>query len=377
MTGKTIALLFVVILLVVAGCEQADVPQPADETPPAQADDDDDDNATVDDPRRPMIETVTGDSTQIQGRVADGLIVTGSNLKGAVATLAPLDASGNYAPLTVSEDTDNRLALAFPEKVGQWIDDGIDEFLLTVGNQFGKDTENMTMLQGEPGATGPTGPSGPAGIEGPTGATGPAGTTGPPGSGATGPEGPTGVEGPTGPSGPPGSGATGPTGAVGPTGPTGPSSAPIPAAETFDGGNAIQTTDWASEDIITVNAPAAGYVLITINGTLTHSAYDGSVISVGLSETADACDYPTTCHYVTQQWFLDATSTTRQVSAPFTLQRLFAVPSGQTEFFLVGKLSTASAGTAAIRNYEMNTLFIEGSSKNGFSAQLEGLGDLE
>lgn len=81
--------------------------------------------------------------------------------------------------------------------------------------------ENVSVLHGPTGDSGPPGATGAQGGVGATGATGATGAQGPVGAqgqpGATGPSGPPGSDGAPGPSGPPG-----PPGATGPPGPAGP-----------------------------------------------------------------------------------------------------------------------------------------------------------
>jgi len=137
---------------------------------------------------------------------------TSINVKGQVATVGNLPASGN----TVND--------AYR--------------VLADGNLYGWTGTawvNLGPLLGPTGATGPTGTNGtngtngatgPVGVTGPSGPTGPSGgPTGPTGIGSTGPTGPQGTNGvgSTGPTGP--TGPQGITGAVGPTGPTGPTGA--------------------------------------------------------------------------------------------------------------------------------------------------------
>jgi len=153
----------------------------------------------------------------IQGIQGDqGVAGIGINLKGEVATVSALPATGNVqGDAYVVTDVGN----LYSWDSTQWIDVG-----QIVGPQG---------IQGITGDTGPTGPAGPQGIQGIEGPTGPQGITGD--TGLTGPTGPQGIQGDTGPTGPQGiqgiegptgpqgiQGFTGDTGLTGPTGPTGP-----------------------------------------------------------------------------------------------------------------------------------------------------------
>jgi hypothetical protein len=105
-----------------------------------------------------------------------------------------------------------------------------------------------------------TGPQGPAGPQGPEGQTGPQGTTGP--AGPEGPEGPQGLQGPIGPAGPPG--------AVGEIAP----GAAVKEMPSNIGSTRVVATAFPMDPqrSITVNFPANGYALITVESTFKTAA---------------------------------------------------------------------------------------------------------
>jgi len=159
--------------------------------------------------------TVTGPTGATGATGATGPQGTSINVRGTVAAVVNLPASGNainYAFIvTANEDL--------------YVWNG------TTWNNVGQIVGPMGPT-GAQGPTGPTGAPGYIGLDGATGPTGATGSTGPTGAastvtgptGSTGPTGPQGLQGQLGPTGPTGAASqvTGPTGPTGPTGTTGP-----------------------------------------------------------------------------------------------------------------------------------------------------------
>jgi Collagen triple helix repeat (20 copies) len=108
--------------------------------------------------------------------------------------------------------------------------------------------QGLTGLQGDRGAQGPAGPQGPSGPQGPQGETGPQGATGP--------------EGPAGPAGPPGAvGEIAPGAAVKEAPPSNASTRVVATAYPMD-----------PQRSLTVNFPANGYALITLESAFKTAA---------------------------------------------------------------------------------------------------------
>ena len=196
----------------------------------------------------PIVDEIIGNSVVQEGRVGNGILITGQNLINGRVFVYPINHPELEIELTVVDSNNTSLeALLFNASwnIEQWYDQGFEDLRVIVSNQFGDSKEkDVHLLQGE---TGPSGPSGPQGETGPAGATGPQGPTGPIGptgnSGPPGPSGPSGSQGPAGPLGPTGpAGSTGPAGPQGNTGPTGPAGPPGPSGLDFVRTNTVTVT---------------------------------------------------------------------------------------------------------------------------------------
>lgn len=214
--------------------------------------DDDDDEVN----NHLVIEDVTGNG--LDGKIQNGIIITGQNLQGATFTLKA-KAIGYEKNLAFLTNEYNQIDALLPESIEDVVINQHNEDF-----QLCADTTcvEIKIQQGEQGDTGPIGAEGGTGPQGPTGANGSTGPSGPTGvqgisgpSGASGTQGPTGPTGPNGPSGPTGqTGPTGPTGVRGSTGPTGPSG---PSGST---GVSLVTTSRTGYNEVVLTADNYGYV---------------------------------------------------------------------------------------------------------------------
>lgn len=287
--------------------------------------DDDDDNDDDDDGAFPVIERIMGNSTQMDGRVADGIIIQGENLSDGRVFVHPDGYPEMEIELpVVTSDATMIEALLVKDNwdIDQWFFGlDYDEIIVYVMNpKSGKsESESANLLQGEqgpsgpsgqqgaagpagsPGPSGPIGPSGPSGPSGPIGPSGPAGSPGPQGS--SGPPGPAGQQGPAGPSGP--SGPQGSPGNQGPSGPSGPQgSQGIPGLMGPSGpsgptgpGNSFAWGPWSSWNLpagtnTPVSAPCPNGYSPSLCHCTTSNTDSCNLVSVGLTD-----DYKCFCWY--------------------------------------------------------------------------------
>jgi hypothetical protein len=202
---------------------------------------------------------------------------------------------------------------------------------------------------GATGATGPAGPAGPAGAQGPAGPAGAAGATG-----AMGPVGPQGPIGPTG-----ATGATGAMGATGATGPAGPAGSGV-IVSTSSGANtyftALNTCVNYAGGTVTVNAPAAGTVLVVANAQMilyhTTGTLDEDQIAIGAT-AMDCGDWQDDVTWSTPAAF----PTTSFQLTTFTVQRAFAVPAAGTyTYYLNGWKLSGGVAAGAQDNFNFAAL---------------------
>lgn len=157
--------------------------------------------------------TPDGEAGHGDHHVAGALVIRGAGLADAEVVL---EQAGRQRVLEVIEANHGAVRVELP--AGTEPGAGRVRVRTLQGEEF---TEDVLLLQGEPGPRGEPGAAGPQGVpgeKGDTGPAGPAGLSGPQGEpGAVGPQGPKGATGATGAPGP-----TGATGARGPTGPAGP-----------------------------------------------------------------------------------------------------------------------------------------------------------
>ena len=344
----------------------------------ASADDDDsvvddDDAAPSDDddesPAGPVIDAVVGNSITQPNRVGNGVVITGERLVSADSPatlpsilLASNENGGPSSALEVVSATDTRVEALLPAEVEDWVTDSDSLFSLTLTTEDGSaKKEDVSILQGEQGVTGPEGPAGADGATGPagttgaagaTGATGPTGVDGPTGAdGASGPSGSAGVTGPSGPSG--AMGPSGPSGAIGSTGPTGPQGPTYPSASstnypynehyTLASGTVyvLESDDGLNYLARTFTAPADGRMTVTISGYVEWASYLGGRVFLGADKDMNTSTINT--EWIWNPGYLETPCVVRN---GFTMVVNEAVTAGDNTFYVYGNRVLANGTTS-------------------------------